>query len=114
MMLNECKDTKRYSRVLNKILLVFVALTGCAVVPDDSYYTWYKQGEELKEIKIHKVSKEFIKSVCGHNEYAVACTLMNFSESTCDIYSTYEVNAIPEKILNHEMKHCKGLNHIEK
>lgn len=99
--------------MLINLILVCCALAGCAVVPDDSYYTWYKQGDELKNIKVHKVDKEFIKSICRHNQYVIACTLMNFQESTCDIYTEYDTDKIPEKIINHEMNHCKGFNHYE-
>lgn len=106
-------SNKRIS-TLFVLLLQVPVLIGCAIVPDDSYYNWYKQGEELKYIKMHKSSKKDIAKLCKHNEYAVACTLMNFKDSTCDIHTTYDIEHIPEKILNHEMKHCKGLNHIEK
>jgi len=99
--------------MLINFILVCCALAGCAVVPDDSYYTWYKQGEELKDINVYKVDKEFIKTICRHNQYVIACTLMNFNEGICNIYTTYDTDKIPKKILDHEMKHCNGMNHYE-
>lgn len=95
------------------LFLICIAIAGCAFVPPDSYYTWYKQGDELNKVNFHKVSNNEISKLCGHNRFAIACTLMNFNTSTCDIFTIYEGKEIPANILTHELKHCAGFNHKE-
>lgn len=106
-------------QTLTKTLLILL-LTACAsLAPRDSEYNWYKSDRpELpyKVVVVDEWNEDVRNSSCGKHLLLHACAIMYWETDTqvyteCIIYTKYK--KLPEFILQHEIKHCKGWDHKE-
>lgn len=99
------------------MLFVIMILQGCAsLAPKDHEYTWYKSDRPELPYRVEVVEEwpEDVRKYCGKHFVLHACAVFYWEIETkiytkCVIYTKYK--NMPQFLLEHEIKHCKGWNH---